>query len=430
MCSKPNEWILKMILDPTIDDIAGLSNEDLERLVFLLAEAEMSKCAGKLTDVSGSGRINAPDAGIDVSVNITGNYLASEFVPRPFVGFQVKNTELDEKAIEKEMCPKRKFRNSISNLAVKSGSYIIASTNVLSKDSRDKRVTKMQEVAEKYMPNNSLTLRFYDLTILNQWLRQHPSVILWVNSIKGKNNFGWDNFGNWSRPIPNSPFLMGNGISIELPNRPRVYQSIEEGVNEVREMIRSSNRAIRIVGLSGVGKTRFVQALFEEDIGENQLDRTNVIYNDVGRNPNNFVEPMIRQLHAQNQSPIMVLDNCPTFLHNEISSQILDNKSKIKLLTVEYDIREDTSHNTDIVKMSNDAPDLAMDVILKQYPSLDKSDAIKIAKLAGGNFRISIAIAEQVEKYSGSLAKLSEEELFKRLFLSASQIRPTIKCWC
>ena len=40
-----------------------------------------------------------------------------------------------------------------------------------------------------------------------------------------------------------------------------------------------------LVGLSGVGKTRFVQALFETDVGSRALDKELVVYADVGRGP-------------------------------------------------------------------------------------------------------------------------------------------------
>lgn len=51
-----------------------------------------------------------------------------------------------------------------------------------------------------------------------------------------------------------------------------------------RRMIATSTNAIRVAGLSGVGKTRFVQALFDENIGTDVLDRTTVIYADTGAN--------------------------------------------------------------------------------------------------------------------------------------------------
>ena len=202
-----------------------------------------------------------------------------------------------------------------------------------------------------------------------------------------------------------NPYLIvhlfhGNGILVETPNNPNNYLPIEEGINEVRKFVMSSNRAIRIVGLSGVGKTRFVQALFEEDVGENALDRTNVIYNDVGSSPDHSVEPMITQLLANNQSPVVVLDNCPsTITYRYFCSKFRHKESEIKLITIEYDIRRDDSYNTDIVKMKNSENDIAIEVIRRQFPNFSHSEALKIAKFAEGNLRISIALADQVEGF-------------------------------
>lgn len=48
--------------------------------------------------------------------------------------------------------------------------------------------------------------------------------------------------------------------------------SIEDAINPMRDLIRSTNKAVRITGLSGVGKTRIVQALFDETIGTGALE--------------------------------------------------------------------------------------------------------------------------------------------------------------
>ena len=416
-----------MILNPSIKDLKGLSKDNFERLIFLLTEAEVTHSGGRFTDVTGSGHINSPDAGIDTSVNTTAKNFNSEFIPNPKTGIQVKHTKVSSSGIKTEMCPKGKFRDSIRNLADQSGSYIIVSIDELNEHGRDSRVKKMQEILNEQYSENSLALKFYDLSIVHQWLRQHPSVMIWVNSIVGKDNYGWKGFDNWSRPIPESPFVTGESILVETPSDPNNYLPIEEGINAIRKFIMSSGRAIRIVGLSGVGKTRFVQALFEEDVGENALDRTNVIYNDVGSSPVYSVAPMIDQLLANNQSLVVVLDNCPSSVHQEISAQILNKESDIKLITIEYDIRRDDSYNTDIIRMKNSENDIAIEVIKRNFPKFSHSEALKIAKFATGNLRISIALADQVKDFSGIITELTDEELFDRLFYQRHKKDPQFK---
>ena len=71
-----------------------------------------------------------------------------------------------------------------------------------------------------------------------------------------------------------------------------------------------------MTGLSGVGKTRFVQALFDEAIGENPLDRTSVVYTDTGADPVPSARQMIDHLVADGRMATVVVDNCPPALHS------------------------------------------------------------------------------------------------------------------
>jgi hypothetical protein len=48
---------------------------------------------------------------------------------------------------------------------------------------------------------------------------------------------------------------------VGLPGRQLDSVGLSDGLNAVRQLIAGSAKAIRIVGLSGVGKSRFVQAL-------------------------------------------------------------------------------------------------------------------------------------------------------------------------
>ena len=113
----------------------------------------------------------------------------------------------------------------------------------------------------------------------------------------------------------------------------------------------SSFQSNRIIGLSGVGKTRFVQALFDETVGVDPLDRTRAIYVDTGADPNPSASSMVERLIEENRSAIVVLDNCPSSLHSALASRVSGSGAKLKLITVEYDIREDNPQTTEVVRI-------------------------------------------------------------------------------
>ncbi|CAM2964529.1 hypothetical protein SHAM105786_13780 [Shewanella amazonensis] len=191
--------------------------------------------------------------------------------------------------------------------------------------------------------------------------------------------------------------------------------SIEDAINPMRDLIRSTNKAVRITGLSGVGKTRIVQALFDETIGTGALDRTIAVYVDTGAEPEPSATAMLDRLIAEGRRAIMVLDNCPSELHSSLASKVSATSGKVSLITVEYDIRDDKPQTTEVIHIEAVGPEVAEQLVNRRFPGIGQINARRIAVFADGNARVALAIAERVEE-GESLAQLSDTQLFNRLF--------------
>ncbi|BEB99720.1 hypothetical protein VEE23_12320 [Escherichia coli] len=190
---------------------------------------------------------------------------------------------------------------------------------------------------------------------------------------------------------------------------------IDEAINPMRALIRSTNKAVRITGLSGVGKTRIVQALFDETVGTDALDRTVAIYVDTGYEPVPSATAMLDNLLAEGRRAIMILDNCPSELHASLASKVSAAGKEVSLITIEYDIRDDKPQTTEVIHIETDGPDVAEQLLIRRFPSIGQNNARRIAEFADGNARVALAIAERVEE-GESLALLSDAQLFNRLF--------------
>src|SRR5436853_590055 len=57
--------------------------------------------------------------------------------------------------------------------------------------------------------------------------------------------------------------------------------SAVDGINRIRKTLREPGHVVRLVGLSGVGKTRVCEALFDAKIGKDSLDPSLAIYTNV-----------------------------------------------------------------------------------------------------------------------------------------------------
>lgn len=409
------------IFDIEKDELLGLSDVQLEELIARLSEAEVAAHGHSPARVNWSGSINAPDDGIDVHVNIPVAQLTTGFLERPNTILQSKKHSMSRTAITKEMVIDGELSSTISLLATQRGSYIIVSlADDCSPPMLKDRIEAMQEAASRDPNGSNLHLNFYDRSKLTQWVRQHPSVMLWMKRKLGRGYSGWQPYGAWSNPPQGAEdtIIFAQGVKISLPSGKGQNLSIEDAIRPMRDLVRTTNKAIRITGLSGVGKTRIVQALFDETIdtvGTDALDRTIAVYVDTGAKPEPSATVMLERLISENRHSIMILDNCPSDLHADLAKRVSTACDNVKLITIEYDIRDDKPQTTEVIHIETVGPEVAEKLLLRRFPDIGQNNARRIAEFADGNARVSLAIAERVEE-GESLAQLSDAQLFNRLF--------------
>lgn len=401
------------------DDLLRLSATQLEELVARLAEAEVAYAGHSPARVHWSGATTAPDEGIDVQVDVPADRFKTGYLARPNTIFQAKKHAMPASAIPKEMRPNGALSPTISEQSKIGGSYIIVSLedDCTRRPMRSDRIEAMTKAVQDDPNRGRLHLDFYDRSKLLQWLRQHPAVVLWVQGVLGHAYSGWRPYGRWSNP-PNGvddELILAPGVSIIMPSGTGGKLSIEDAIMPMRELVLSTTKAIRVTGLSGIGKTRIVQSLFDDSWGENALDRTIAVYADIGADPDPSAHAMLERLIAEGRRAIMVLDNCPPDLHRVLADSVSATSSKVPLITVEYDIRDDKPQTTEVIHIEAEGPDVAEKLLLRRCPGIGQLNARRIAEFANGNARVSLAVAERVEE-GESLALLSDAELFDRLF--------------
>ena len=350
-----------LILEPSKEDIQKLSSDDLEELVLRLCECDLKKFGGKVTSVKRLGDINTSDGGIDVIVDEDLKNFSTEFIPFNNTGFQVKKSSILPNKIKSEMAPRGKILTLISDLNDKHGAYIIVSTSPFNQVQFDNRIDAMNEVINKFGSKKSLFVDIYDLSKIHQWLRQHLSVMIWVNSKIGKNTVGWQSYGRWSQPPKDDDddYILSDEFSVTIPSNSGNSYSNIVGLDYVRKVIRGSCVSIRLNGLKGVGKTRFAQALFEDTHNSEPLDRTNVIYCDLNDDLIFTPEMMLEHLIAEKFSPILVLDNCPLEKHVHLSKRLFSIETGIRLVSIDYQVDEAFLNNTCPVKVFSRGPKVA-----------------------------------------------------------------------
>ncbi|MGF6505769.1 hypothetical protein [Paraburkholderia sp. 32] len=417
------------MFEVTPDDIQRLNDTDLRELVALLCEAELAAQGLSTAAVTWGGSQTAADGGLDARVDLAAQRLVEGYIPRPATGFQVKKPDMPRAAILKEMRPNAIIRPVIQELADSAGAYVIVSSQGSTADvALCSRREAMRDALSDAPNSENLHTDFYDRRRVASWVQCHPGLIAWVRQKVGRALKGWRPYGEWSGA--------GEGTEAEylLDSKLRVHPgwqqnspatSVDDAMDTLRDELRSPGSIVRLVGLSGVGKTRFVQALFDARVGERALSPSLAVYTNLSDDPDPQPTAMATNLIARRARAVLIVDNCPPTLHRSLTELCRGPDSTVSVLTVEYDVRDDQPEGTHVVSLDTSSLELIGKLVQRRYPHLSLVDARTIADASGGNARIAVALAETVGQ-SGSITGLSSDELFERLFWQRHKLDDTL----
>jgi hypothetical protein len=408
---------LSTMLEITGNDIAALKDDELRSLVGMLCESELRAHGLSTSAVKWGGDQSATDGGIDVCVKIEDGNAPGGYIPRKCVGFQCKKTDFTPGKIPSEMRPNGQIRESITKLIDSRGAYVIVSSDANSSDSAiRKRLKAMRDAVSDYRDHENLHLEFYDRNRIATWVRSYAGLIVWVRHKIGRSFSGWQSFTSWAASPQgiDDEYLIDNVARLHGETGDEDGLNCLRGINCIREILRRAGAVVRLVGLSGTGKTRFVQALFDRRVGDDQLAQTSVIYTDMSDAPSPQPTGMISDLIASRNHAIVVVDNCAPDLHRRIAELCRTPQSSVSVITIEYDVRDDEPEGTKVFRLEPSSLALVSRLIGRRYPEMKLPNVEKIAEFSGGNARIALALASGIDQHE-SLANLRDEELLRRL---------------
>ncbi|MDT9599135.1 hypothetical protein [Sphingosinicella rhizophila] len=407
------------MFEVTGDEIQRLGDTELRTLVSRLAIAELRAKCMPIAGVTAGGHQDAADGGLDVRVEVAVEGYEGDFVPRVPLGVQVKKPDMSASAIKDEMSPKGILRPVIGNLADDGGAYIIVSSqgSVADKPLSDRR-TAMSESLDGHPSQSKLLVDFYDRERLATWVNQYPGVAAWVRAKVGRPLAGWQSLGDWSgiRVGGDGKFIADDAAClIDARTGVQHVLAVVDGINSIRDLLSQPAQCVRLIGMSGLGKTRLVQALFESEVGGEALDPSLAIYTDYSDTPDPTAKQLALQFLETDQRAILVVDNCNPQTHADLAKICGSGKSQVSLITVEYDVRDDEPERTEIFRLQAASDGTIGEWLKANFDYVAQVDRDRIAEFSGGNFRVAGVLAETLKR-GGTLGNLRDRDLFARIF--------------
>ncbi|MFD1254917.1 hypothetical protein DEVEQU_00533 [Devosia equisanguinis] len=402
----------------TATEIQSLNDEQARELVARLCRAEATRVGAIKPNTTWGGDQRAKDGGIDVRFEADDLPNPTTHLPSRRIGYQVKAEIFPPSKIDPEMAPKGVLRRSIVDFAATGGSYIIVSTRDSVSDSAlSDRLTAMKECLDEHGLSGKVHLDFFDSRRMADWAEQHPSIVVWVKNVLGAARAGWRPYGPWAyhEQDTQAPYVMDEKVKVFVPNADE-GSDITVAINSLRADLRSG-ATVRLVGLSGVGKTRLVQALFDERVetGTKHLSPDAVVYADLSDDVDPQPTAMVEALKDNGHETYVVVDNCSQELHRRLSEIVAKPGSRLGLITVEYDIRDDLPEGTSCYRLEGSSDAVIKELLVRRYKHLTAHDVDRVTQFSDGNARVAFALASASER-SNELAQLTDDDLFRRLF--------------
>lgn len=401
-----------------IDHIRALDDGQARELLARLCRLHVQRAGLDPANVFWGGDQRAVDEGVDVRIDCQPACDVSGPLGRSVAIVQVKAEPFRPAKIAPEMAPKGVIRPSIASLAPNVGAYVIASTRDDPADpKRRDRVAAMETVLNDHGLTGKIRVDFLGARQIADWVEQFPPLAIWVREGIDKPIQGWNGYGPWAykETDQDAEFIVGKEPRVFAPGAAEAMTDLQ-AINAIRHDL-AIGTTVRLVGLSGVGKTRLAQALFDPRIETDApaLSRDWAIYTDISNSPNPSPEGLIEALAGSVERSILIVDNCGQKSHSALVERKAKVASKLGLLTIEYDIQDDLPEDTTFYRLEGASEETLSALLRSRYPQLSWSDVHVVIAASEGNSRLAFALAS-TSRQTDDLSSLKDGDLFRRLF--------------
>jgi len=393
-------------------DITRLDQCQLTLLLRRLLELEAGAIGIPLSGVHVPVEINVADGGEDGRIKWEGGVDRTDFLPKRVTMFQVKARRMNPQACYAEVLQddeKKRLKGQVAKVLDDSGAYIIFCKEAYVGLQVDKRVAKVREALSVGGRSDSKTahIEFYDSNKISSWVNRYLAAQVYVLSCVGRNvPLGVKTWEDWSSHQDyECRYVMNERLKLHIETLKQYLTSNEKPV-------------VRLMGLSGLGKTRLALELFRTEEREGSLAlsrlRSNVIYFDAAGGADELVR-FIGDTRNQGCCALLVVDNCEPELHRRLAREVGYAGKRVGVLTIDFS-EEKVNGNARILHITQeDCKGVVKGILEHAYPELAHQIISRVEEFAQDFPSIAVLLAKQVRQGVEDIGRISDDRLVKRL---------------
>ena len=383
-------------------DIAELNDLNLTRLLKILLQLEAKSAGIAQRSVEVALNIRVADGGEDGRIEWINGPDSTDFLPSRLVQFQNKAKNMGPADCANEIVDRHgNLKRMVEQALDRGGSYILFTTQELNGQQKTDRINairaKLNDLGKPY--SNTVIIEIYDAAKIQGWVNHYvpaiTAVLNWVGRPLVNGLYIWD---EWEKFDENHLFEY---VSDQL----RI-----EAIENLRDLLVQPRKCARIIGLSGLGKTRLALEVCRGHDGDDGFAKR-VVYIDAA-----YGEPNIAGLVSSwvklGLDCLFVVDNCDLTLHKQLRRVIEHPNSTISLLTLHYNPEKD--QDTDPIQLNKMSDDLIKAMLEPVYGE-KITDLDRIVGFAQGFPQMAVLLAKARLDQTKDMGSLTDDDLIKKM---------------
>lgn len=423
-----------MIFESDPSQISRLDSLQLVQLMKRLLFAECRLVGIPLRAATVPLQITVADGGEDGRVEWTGGVDKTDYFPTRFCVFQSKAQNLTESKIRNEILKNQragpaKLNAAVSDVLSKKGAYVVFCSHAFTRPKIDKLRKAIESTIQTGCgdPSRASAIEIYDANRIADWVNTHPSVALWLTALHRKRSLaGFLSHDAWGRApdVHEVPWFANDAprfapANFAIPeavrkDRNRNAWTFEQAAEAVLKFLADEKKvALRIVGPSGFGKSRFAFEVFNRRATAfDEIERTTLIYADLAVVGDETAK-LALEIADAGSSTILVVDECPDETHLKLVAIARRVGSRLCLVTIDVETKIFDGADMLVLRLEPAADEMIGAIVRSAAPKLNDSDVQFIQNLAKGFPKMAVLAAQQ--KGIGAKSMRSVEQFLDRI---------------
>ena len=359
------------------DHVSALNEQMLPVLARKLLNAEADAYDLPAPVIHVASNIHAADGGEDARITWEGGLSKTRFLPSRTCQFQLKSGSMGRSAAGKEILNKDgSVKGMVRSFLQQGGHYIVLCAHPYnSKQVQERENSIRRALREAGMAISDGQVLFKDATQIADWVNHRPAVAVWLKEQIQPGTVG--PFRAWVHWAGDAEHDRSPWVEDErLPVLKR----------DLHRLITEPQGVARVVGLSGVGKTRLVMEALGEPVGWEGIRRIlsdYVMYAPQTKFSSETVVAAVQTLAETGQRAIVVVDDCDPQTHRALSGIVRRRGTRLSLITIDDEVPVGTLDETTI-KVDRAPLSVTEAIINQALPNLPHEDERRLSRFSEG----------------------------------------------